>query len=355
MSGAVSVGVAVAAIAGAVASEFATFAVIGAVGATVGAIGAVTKSKELTMAGAAIGVVGAVGGIASAAGAFGAGGVFGSGGTIFGGAESVAGAAEGAISGFATGGGPMGPSGGALAGDVFAGAAPAGGYTVDNIANINNMLPGAYEGFGVSGNHLIDVVSGAVEPVMATTAEITSPTATATEAVAGKDPLMTAAAKNEPAISVASSKPETPAVATPAAPVSGQVTAPGPQATTAEKLIYGGGKNASDISIAKTGASSDSVWKDIWGFAKDNKALVGGVIQAGASFLTGATNPLTPVQISAMKATEKANIAAASKYNAEAAILERQRANMSAPIPRATRAPQGRGLINLPQVTGVPA
>ena len=70
---------------------------------------------------------------------------------------------------------------------------------------------------------------------------------------------------------------------------------------------------------------------------KKNDRLLAGVIQAGSSFLSGATNPLTPSQIEAMNATAKANQAAARKYDAEAAIMEQQRANMGAPIPVASR------------------
>jgi hypothetical protein len=80
--------------------------------------------------------------------------------------------------------------------------------------------------------------------------------------------------------------------------------------------------------------------------------LLGGVIQAGAAFISGATSTLTPAQVAALQAQANANQAAANLSN-------RQLSNMSQPIPAATRTQAPPGLINtrLPPpntVTGAP-
>jgi hypothetical protein len=80
--------------------------------------------------------------------------------------------------------------------------------------------------------------------------------------------------------------------------------------------------------------------------------LLGGVIQAGSAFISGATSTLTPAQVAALQAQANANQAAAN-------ISNRQLANMGEPIPAATRTQAPPGLINtrLPPpntVTGAP-
>lgn len=372
MSGAVSVGVAAFAIAGAVATEFATFAVIGAVGATVGAIGAVTKVKELQIAGAAIGAVGAIGGIASAAGAFGTGGVFGTGGTIFGGAEAGA-------AGLAGGGSWADQAFTATQGaSSWADTAAAGGLSgID--AEIAQWSTYGAQAPGVAGpsagTTFIDHINGAVgneafdgfgdhqftgfgDDVPAAT-DGTTGTTTGT---GGKDPLMTATGSTTGTAGVDPSA----APPAPAAPVSGEVTAPGSEPTLTEQLIQGREANASGFGTGKgpLGPSGGSVapdngsfWKDIWAFAKDNKALVGGMIQGASSFLSGATDPRTPATIQAMNAQAAQNRAAANRAQAEADLINQRLSNMRGPAPRATRvtgAPQGVGLINSPTVTGAP-
>ena len=137
MSGAISIGAALAAtaIAATTVAEVgltvgATFAIIGAVGATVSAVGAVTKVKELQYAGMAIGAVGMVGGLASAAGLFGAAGELG-------GAVGEA----GGFGSWLSGAGDAAASGGATlatdAGTWAGAAAPTAGY-----AGVGELMAG---------------------------------------------------------------------------------------------------------------------------------------------------------------------------------------------------------------------
>lgn len=133
------------------------FAAVGAVGAVVGTVGYFTKSKELTIAGSILGGIGAIGGFASGMGLFGSGG-----GSLFGsGAEAATGAAP-----WATEMGQWATEVAPLASDaVTATAAPAGGYTLESLAN--SGLEGGLVGFGESGGvgmsnvDIIDLVNGA--------------------------------------------------------------------------------------------------------------------------------------------------------------------------------------------------
>lgn len=134
------------------------FAAVGAVGAVVGAVGHFTGVKELSIAGSILGGIGAVGGLASGLGMFGAGGgsLFGSGAAE---AASSIGAGAGEAGNFVNQVAP-------LAGDgIVAAAAPAGGYTLENLAN--SGLEGGIAGFGEGGGvgmknvDIIDLVRGA--------------------------------------------------------------------------------------------------------------------------------------------------------------------------------------------------
>lgn len=369
MSGVVSVGVAVTAVAAAVSTDFAVFAVIGAIGATVGAIGAVTKVKELQIAGAAIGVVGAVGGVASAAGAFGEGGVFGSGGTIFGGSSGGAGAAS------------FGASGAGELGLPNAGGPAA---SVDNLAGLggtSGIEPSAFDmqwsaaqanqaaGDSLRDWGMLETVAKAVDPTTASSPVISSAsdggdtvggvagesldkvTPAAVVGSAGGDWLNPNAPAGGGVTTPAATAPSIPAApAVTGTPTLGIPAAPGSPPTALETLL---GNPASGAKIG-----DDSVWSDLLAFARKNPFMVSGAIQGAASFLNGALNPLTPAQIAAMKAQEKANLAAANRSNAETGILNQRLSNMQGQMPIASRitgAPQGVGLINSPTVTGVPA
>lgn len=129
------------------------FAAVGAVGAVIGTVGYFTKSKELTIAGSILGGIGAIGGFASGMGLFGSGG-----GSLFGSGAEAAGSVATDVGSWATEVAP-------LAGDtVTATAAPAGGYTLESLAN--SGLEGGIAGFGEAGGvgmkniDIIDLVNG---------------------------------------------------------------------------------------------------------------------------------------------------------------------------------------------------
>lgn len=344
MSGVVSVGVAAVAIGTAVATDFATFAVIAAVGATVGAIGTVAKVPALQIAGAAIGVVGAVGGIASAAGAFGAEGLFGSVNTTQGFTASQALTSAS--------GGQFAESGAQIAATQ---AAASGGAGAPEL--------GAATWGGGSG--FIDQVGGGMTTAAAASSpEIASASAPAISAADGGEGAVNAAGQsgdavtgtpglNTPDTPSAAPAPATPLVdTTPPPPVTGTVD---PEANLSGFAM---GQGPSGPSLSGSGTSNSSVWSGIKDFIKDNKTLVGGAIQAGSSFLSGALSPLTPAQVNALDSQAKANQAAARRSDAEAAILEMQRTNMGQSLPVASRV-TGRpalGLVNsAAPITGVPA
>jgi len=93
-------------------------------------------------------------------------------------------------------------------------------------------------------------------------------------------------------------------------------------------------------------------------WAKNNPLLAYGLIQAGGSFISGLTNPLSPAQIDALNAQADVN-------RATAGLIQRETANQSQPIPTVTPPPvtgrpeQPAGLINTKPVgtaliTGAP-
>lgn len=356
MSGAVSIGVAVSAIAFA-ATDLTAFTVIAAVGATVGAIGAVTHVKELQIAGAAIGAVGMIGGLASAAGVFGEGGLFAEGAT----ASSFGASGAGEL-GLANAG-----AGTALAGaDNLAGLGGASGIAPSAADNAwSAAQSGASVQWGGANNVIDNVVSstGAVEaPAAASAPDISAARPPDVSVADGEEaPLSTGGQAGETLTpAAATGAPSAPTV-TPSADVTQKVTGLVDSAATpifdpnANVSGFGTGRGPPGPSLSNSGSSSS--WGDIWNFVKDNKTLVSGVIQGGASFLSGALNPLIPSQQNAFDAQAKANQAAANRSNAEAAILQNQLTNMQQPIPVASRV-TGRptGFVNqAPQITGVPA
>ncbi len=110
-------------------------------GAVVGTIGYFTKSKELTIAGSILGGIGAIGGFASGVGLFGAGGGSSS---VLGPRPRAAAASVGDEAGsWASEIAPIAGEG------VTATAAPAGGYTLEALAN--SGLEGGIAGFGEAG------------------------------------------------------------------------------------------------------------------------------------------------------------------------------------------------------------
>lgn len=352
--------VAAAAWGAAAAVGFTTFAVIAAVGATIAAVGAVTGVKELMIAGTIIGAIGGIGGLAASAGTFGsmAGSAL---------AETAAGttAAETA-SPFVTAAGDTMAGAPAVITDTGAFGAEAAGSTsqVPNTTDIVDMVNGQTAGTPVTAsvsetsptNVLENTAENASSPAIApATTEapvadqaggvtdqtgglmdqpqqpgVASGSMTATNTTFGEGPTMTPGATPPTgAETVATPQPNvvTPA-ATPVNPpgVTGAATVPG-QTTTP--------------------AVTDSVWDKIMSILKTpgGGVLAAGVIQAGGAFLSGATSTLTPAQVAALHAQAQANTASANLSNQQAELLKTQQANMTQPIPAATRSP----------VTGSPA
>ena len=377
---------AVGAIGFAASTGFTIAATIAAVGATIAAVGAVTKSKELMIAGGVLGAVGAIGGLASSAGLFGAGGLDG---LFSSGSAAAAGAAEGVSF-----------------------VAPGAAYTAESLAN--SGLPGVFAGFDSlpgatsaldglkNAGSLVDMISGAVVPpggneqiapgssgqmgdIIPPTATDTGPKATGVNDPASQPGLL--GEQSDPAFQskIVSTEPplntvtgigepvKVPAApAAPAAPTS--QTASGartPAQQAIDTMIYQPVTGA----ITKTGGTgvTGSPWAKIMEtLGKPGiGVLASGVVQAGASFLSGATSELTPAQIRALEAQAQANQAAANLSNQQSALLQMQQRNNADPIPMATNygqvtktapvqtTPRATGLMNTPPklapVTGVPA
>lgn len=88
-------------------------------------------------------------------------------------------------------------------------------------------------------------------------------------------------------------------------------------------------------------------------WAHNNQTLAYGVLQAGGSFISGLTNPMTPAQINALNSQAAAN-------NAAATLAQRQVTNIGQTMPTVTGMPTPTGgLINnnpvkAPLITGAP-
>lgn len=100
--------------------------------------------------------------------------------------------------------------------------------------------------------------------------------------------------------------------------------------------------------------ADNSIWGNIWKFAKDNPAIALGGVMAASSFLSGAMSPLTPAQTKELDARAEQNLAAANLANTQNELLQRRLNNMRQGIPQVRWKNEGNGLINMP-VTGVPA
>lgn len=138
---------------------------------------------------------------------------------------------------------------------------------------------------------------------------------------------------------------ETPAPAqtTPAttAPASAPVT--GNNMPSTDAMLAWKDAKPGDITRA-----NNSIWGDIWGFAKENKSLVLGGMMSLGSFMSGALSPKTPAEVDALNAQAERNRAAAQLENTQNQLMQRRLANMGQPIPVASRT----GLINMAPVTG---
>lgn len=101
-------------------------------------------------------------------------------------------------------------------------------------------------------------------------------------------------------------------------------------------------------SIRHVGSRPDSIWSDIWDFAKDNKSLVLGGMMSLGSFMSGALSPKTPAEVDALNAQAERNRAAAQLEYTQNQLMQRRLNNMRQPLPVARYG----GLINMAPVTG---
>lgn len=312
-------------------SAITTLGAITAIGATVGAIGAVTGNKDLALAGGALGLVGGIGSLASSAGLFdGSSSLFGSATDQTGAAVSDAfdtasdTAIQGAENSAATANIPVPPEG-----DITTAAGGINSDAINPTGMINSSTIAPAEG-----NAAAIETGGNPNGVLA---QSLSPSTTGVSSGSG---------------TAAAGATETPFVD----PATGAITQ-----TSAPTLAPGFGSDLVPQSMLKApglGDASPGFLGNLLKWGKDNPMLAYGITQAGGSFISGLTNPLTPAQINALNAQAAAN-------NAAAALAQREAANMGQPVPKATTsaptvtgAPTG-GLINTrpvtsPPVTGAP-
>lgn len=366
MSGAITaVGVAIAA-----ATVTEIFTAVAITGAVLGAVGAVTGVKPLMYAGMALGVVGGVGAFASGLGM---------------GAElGVDAFGEGAMDGASA------AEGGVLSED-------GGGFAAGGLDGITPAAPGmdlqgapityAAEGAQATPTSVIDTITGQMSGIDPASAALPTgaespgvlPSAATDSSVIPQGNGVSAtesATQGNPEIQLAETPvaapqggtpppgtpPPTPAPPSTPAPPDWQGNPATWDPTMKQVLGVSGGPTIIDpvgpglpgtgVPISGPGAPS-SAWGSIMKFATSpGGGLLGlGALQAGASFLSGATSTLTPAQVELYKAQAANNLAAANLANANLA-------NMGQPLPVATRpgaAPAG--LINRTPVpvTGAPA
>lgn len=364
MSGAITaVGAAVAA-----ATVTEVFTAVAVTGAVLGAVGAATGVKPLMYAGMAMGLVGGVGAFATSAGILGAeAGLEGFGPEAMDGAT----AAEGGV---------LSEGGGGFAGtlDTITPAAPVMDLQGQPITYASEMAQAS------APTDIIDSITGSMQPIDAASSPIVQNASApdvlpraATDSVSipqgdqqfnapweslnrppdGTDTLLAEQRAVTPAGGGAAAPPPAPESPAPAAPdlSTARPGTPGAFATDpTQGGIAGQGGAAARGQVSLPGATPvtnvpvpadpASSWEGILKFATSpGGGLLGlGVIQAGASFLSGATSTLTPAQVELYKAQAANNLAAANLANA-------QRDNLGQPLPVASRPGAS------PPVTGAPA
>ena len=333
------------------------FTVIAAVGATIAAVGALTKSRELMIAGGIIGAIGAIGGLASSAGLIG--------GDFFSSASSASGAAGDAASNAASaasgidaeiaqwssmGASAAGESGGA----ALSGGASLSGAPVDGMGNIVDQVAGTVTPLETG---TAPALSVAEAPNIMPEAVVDNSVISMGDGQGGTlgsfdNPAATQGIVNTGVDVPTVAQPNTPGVGTPGAP--GTVAASSTATSAPNPMDAGipGSYDAAQKAASTYGAATGpvptpnadpSTWDGIREFLKNNDRLLSGVVQAGSSFIAGATNGLTPAQIAALNAQAEANAAAAN-------LSRTQQANMSQPLPTAWRTP-----VAAAPVTGAPA
>lgn len=321
----VAVGLAVAldvgAIGAAMAGTLTTLSAITAIGATMSAVGAVTHNKTLSYIGMGVGIVGAIGTMASGAGLF----------------DNVT--------------------------DLFGSSSAAGSADLASFAE--QGADAATEAVNAGTTGLIDSTSA---NILSQTGDLNlaALTPTGVPTTAGLESSVTvkpvgfpdAAASSKPTITsdMASVTAEGPtgAYALERPPIS---PADMPGTPAAANGGMGGFDDPNWLSTF-TNSNGSGAPGGILNWAKNNQLLSYGILQAGGSFISGLSNPMTPAQINALNSQADVN-------RATAELLQRQKANLGSSMPTAARSAQevtGRvdqpGLVNnAPKqlITGQPA
>lgn len=337
-----------------------------ALGATLGAVGAVTGNKALQTAGMVIGGVGAIGALAGSVGLLGSDI---STAPLFGpsAAASTADAASTAAAGVSQA--DALPTEAAAAGGPAAVGETAAQNTdiIDSLqtANTTADLPTAADttdqalaGASGVGDTPLDSALG--------TANTTAPGSAVTAAGAPDSSIPSGASNYSATVPGASTAPigqdavTAPTGAANATPP-GMINAMNPGNVTAQPTmgnIGPSGLTQQGFSPIQPGPNVGNLSgpADTGGFLNfiQNNPMVGyGLVQTASSFLSGATNPLTPAQVTALDAQAAANRAAAS-------MSTMQQANIAQPMPTLIKPPTAApvtGNVAAPQgtVTGTPA
>lgn len=354
-----AVGVAVVAI-GIAAEVGTTLAIIAAVGATIGAVGAVTGSKELMIAGGVIGAIGGIGALASSAGIFGSAATLGevAAGTTAAETASPFGAASGIDAEIGQWASYGSNAGATLSGaPSVSAAAPAVDNTLDVVNTVTGNVNTASEPLGsVTAN----AASPNVNPAVAADA---TPNATSTGEASATLENFGTPNTTPPGAAPGVAAPQAPGTADPSAvtnsvlngnagvvtgkvgPLNAESLINAPN-STGITMVRGATTIPSSVSAPLGSGSGSGIFSQLMDvIGKPGVGtLASGVVQAGMSFLSGATNGLTPAQIAALNAQAEANQAAAN-------LSRMQQANMSGNLPVASRTP----LVRSPPVTGAPA
>lgn len=359
----IAIGFAAFAIATAVAT-LETVAIIAAVGATIAAVGAVTNNKALMIAGGVIGAIGGIGALAQSAGLIG-GSALSLGSSAASGVVGETGAAAAGIDAEIAQWSSYGALGESLSGAPALSAAP----SIATQADVIDQVSGAMQPLESS---VSPAVGTAYAPDIAPAAAIDNAAipqglinggeASATGYTsAALDPLAQTAEVTVPNVSA----PQVPGTSQTATTNSilngGQGGSPpvGPVDYGAGGASAGAGvtgRVAVETGAGQAGSSSGGIFGKLMDMVSKPGVgtLLSGVVQAGSSFISGATNGLTPAQIAALNAQAAANQAAANQSNL-------QQSNMREPLPVASRSPPvtgATGLINSPPripVTGAAA
>lgn len=299
------------------------FTTIAAVGAVVGVVGAVTHNKILSTVGMVLGGIGGIGALASGAGLLGAGG-----GLLEGASTPAAAnlAAEGSI-GFIDSGSFAVEGGAAVEGaNAVADAAQAAAGSVPGFVDSGSFagINAAGEAAGASGPGISEAL-GAGKAGLSMFGTEAKPDAVDANAITQQTALAGGAtgAAASSGVPVASAPPNALAPGTSAAP---PLVASNPSATPTSLT------NDGEWDLTPGKSADSSPFAGILDFANKHPVVALGALQAAGSFISGATNELTPAQVDLYKSQSAANDAATL-------LVKQQTANLAMPKAVASSAP----------------